>query len=160
MSDPFALKGTPYFEVILMMKNRFDDLAQLIAEFSQLYADYAKKYNLNFNELHFLYYIGRNKTAHPNEISKRWSIPKQTINSMIRKFQQEKILQVTNDPHDGRKKVLSLTASGQQFIAPLLTELTAAELATQAENEAIFTQFLTSFTKIKQDFAKELNQQA
>lgn len=157
MLDTFALKGTFHLEVMMTMKNRFDDLAQIIAEFSQSYADYAKKYDLNFNELHFLYYIGRNKSAHPNEISKRWSIPKQTINSMIRKFQQAAILRVKKDPHDGRKKILTLTTKGQEFITPLLTELTAAEMTVQQTNIAEFDHFLTFFTKLKNDFAAELD---
>lgn len=142
------------------MKNRFDDLAQLIAEFSQIYADYAKNYRLNFNELHFLYYISRNAKAHPNDISKRWSIPKQTINSMIKKFTQAGVITVTNDPHDGRRKILNLTEHGQKYINPLIKDLTAAELATQETSPEDFDYLLKSFTKIKNSLAKKINDQA
>lgn len=155
MLDPFALKVALNDEVTLM-KNRFDDLAQLIAEFSQIYADYAKEYGLNFNELHFLYYIGRNKNAHPNDISQRWSIPKQTINSMIKKFQQADIITVNKDPHDGRKKILTLTATGREFILPLIDDLTAAELTAQEEDPKSFDNLLQTFAQIKQSFAARL----
>lgn len=139
------------------MENRFDDLAQLIADFSQLYADYAKKYNLNFNELHFLYYIARTADAHPNDISKRWSIPKQTINSMIKKFHQADIIEVRKDHRDGRKKILTLTTAGRDYVTPLIDNLTAAELAAQQDNPADFDHLLHAFSQIKKNFAARLN---
>lgn len=139
------------------MKNRFDDLAQLISNFSQLYANYAKNYQLNFNELHFLYYIGRHTDAHPNDISKRWSIPKQTINSMIKKFSQADLIAVTKDPHDGRKKILALTDKGRKEVCPLIKELTAAELAAQQDNLEEFDHFLQVFAQITKNFANKLN---
>lgn len=140
------------------MKNQFDDLAQLIAEFSQIYADYAKTYQLSFNELHFLYYINNhNNHAHANEISKRWSIPKQTINSMINKYKNAGIIEVNNDPDDKRKKILSLTPNGQKFVSNFVDELTSTELAVQKNHLKDFAELLTAFKKIKDDFKVNLN---
>jgi DNA-binding MarR family transcriptional regulator len=140
------------------MKNYFDDLAQLIAEFSQVYARYAQEHRLNFNELHFLYYIyNHDNQAHANEISKRWSIPKQTINSMINKFRDAAVLAVTKDPTDGRKRLLSLTPRGKELVRPLVDELTASELAVQQKHPADFAQLLPAFQKIKDDFRDQLN---
>lgn len=140
------------------MENNFDDLSALIASFNQIYAKFAQKYELNFNELHFLYFIKSHHLATAQMISKHWSIPKQTVNSIRNKFIKKGYLSLLSDQKDHRKRILTLTKLGKQEFAPMFSELSSAELKiTSLLNQNDFAQFIQTFERVKDLLDKELN---
>ncbi|KMK51864.1 MarR family transcriptional regulator [[Actinobacillus] muris] len=112
--------------------NPFDKLATLSAQLSQIYAQWAKQYDLTLNELHFLYHIGRYGQSSPTAIGDKWSLPKQTVTSVCKRLDERGFLQFLSDPQDKRSKLIGLTAKGQYFTQPLIERLTAAECAVAA----------------------------
>lgn len=131
------------------MQNKFDQLALIIANFTKIYAQFAQQKNLSYNELHFFYYLAQHKQATPKDISQTWSIPKQTINSICTKFSKLGYLNIKTDDQDKRKKILSLTSTGKDFIQPVVNQISKAEISVQ-EKFSIkqFDKFLNDFEKL------------
>lgn len=140
------------------MQNKFDQLAQIIANFTKIYAHFAQKNNLSYNELHFLFYLAQTVQAAPSDISQRWSIPKQTINSICNKFSKKGLITIKTNSDDKRKKIISLTTQGSQFIDPLVKKITNAEMSIQQNcQEADFNHFLAFFMQITNDLSHKLD---
>ena len=131
------------------MENKFDQLSQEIATFLNRYARFAKRYGLNLNELRFLYYLAQHGQVAPGEIGNHWSLAKQTVTSLFNKFRRQGLVEATIDPHDARRRLLTLTAAGQDFLKPLLADLAAAETAaSQTVGDANFDQVLTGLAAL------------
>lgn len=140
------------------MKNNFDDLAALIASFNRIYTKFAQKYELNFNELHFLFFIKTHQATTAQMISEHWGLPKQTVNSIRNKFIKKEYLSVMPDQNDHRKKNLTLTKLGKQKFSPMFSELSSAELKiTSLLNQNDFDRFMQMFARVRDLLGKELN---
>lgn len=139
------------------MKNFYDQIAQEIASFTAIYSSFAKKHNLSYNDLHFLYFIATQKQAKAKDISNRWSIPKQTVNSMRHKFIKEDLIAIRRDQTDQRQRILTLTKKGTTFMNPIVEKLNQAETkASKSVDLADFQNFISNFDQIRAALAKNL----
>lgn len=139
------------------MKNFYDQIAQEIASFTAIYSAFAKKHNLSYNDLHFLYYIATEKQAKAKDISNRWSIPKQTVNSMRHKFIKDDLIAIRRDQTDQRQRILTLTKKGRTFMNPIVEKLNQAETkASKSVDLADFQNFVSNFDQIRAALAKNL----
>lgn len=139
------------------MENFYDQIAQEIASFTAIYSSFAKKHDLSYNDLHFLYFIATQKQAKAKDISNRWSIPKQTVNSMRRKFIKEGVIAIRTDQTDQRQRILTLTEKGKAFMDPVIKKLNGAEKgASSSINKKDFANFIAQFEQIRAALAKNL----
>lgn len=140
------------------MENKFDQIATLSAQLSHIYASLASQYGLTLNELHVLYYIGSNGPSSPNEIGKKWVLPKQTITSIGNKLAKKDYLSFSPDPIDKRSKRISLTDSGEKFVRPLIESITQSELKTSREfGEEKFASLLKQLSQLQNLLAHNIN---
>lgn len=141
-----------------MTKNNFDDLATIMAKISHTYADLAKSYNLTLNELHVLYHIDTIGACSPSVISKRWSFPKQTMNSTCSKLIKKDFIVYSQSDTDKRKRVIHLTPAGQDFTQPIVQKINQAERNASKEfGIKNFTNLISNLQKIEQLLDQNIN---
>lgn len=140
------------------MNNKYDQISETIASFIQIYSGFAKKYGLSYNELHCFYYLAQHEYATMSEISKLWSIPKQTLNSFRNKYVKKGYISVIADSKDKRKKVVTLTQEGKDFTLPMIEALTQAEqVASKGLSEKEYANYLAVFNQIIENLISNLN---
>ena len=92
------------------------EYTHLSGEINSLYHEAAVKMGISDSVMNILYVICENGTqCQQSEISRMTGISRQTINSAIRKLQQDDIVTVRQG--QGRNTIVSLTESGQAFAA-------------------------------------------
>ena len=95
-----------------------------------LYSKWAKNHGMTYDALFVLYtiYHGNGK-CRQKEICQEWSMPKQTVSSILKTFDKKGYLNYRQDMADRRGKTIDLTETGLQNAEPILKELERAELA-------------------------------
>ena len=94
------------------------------------YENWAKSHNLSFNSVMTLYSL----MEEPNrctqkEISQKWSIPKQTVNMVLKDFERHGFVTFAPFPDDRRNKLIQLTKEGEIYAAGLIAELHELEIS-------------------------------
>lgn len=99
-------------------------------DINQLYCRWAKEHGMTHHALFTLYAIynapGR---CCSSSISEEWSIPKQTVSSILKVFDQKGYLIQRPDLNDRRNKLLSLTEEGLRYASQVLLPLRRLEMA-------------------------------
>ncbi|WP_297816985.1 MarR family transcriptional regulator [uncultured Lactobacillus sp.] len=140
------------------MNNKYDQISEYIASFTQIYSGFAKKYGLSYNELHCFYYLVQHERATMSEISKLWSIPKQTLNSFRNKYVKKGYISVIADSEDKRKKFITLTQEGKDFTLPIIEKLTQAEkAASKGLSDQEYASYLAVFDQIIENLIANLD---
>ena len=100
-------------------------------DINQLYCRWAKRHGMTHHALFTLYAI-YNDPGHccSSSISEEWSIPKQTVSSILKVFDQKGYLLQLPSPDDRRNKHLALTSQGRRYADQVLLPLRQLELAT------------------------------
>lgn len=93
----------------------------------------AKKMGVNENELALLYAIGDGQLHSQKEVSEQWLIPRTTINTIVKKYQEKGLLTLHNIEGQRREMHLCLTDAGKEYCAELLQPIYAAETAALAK---------------------------
>lgn len=103
-------------------------------ESKHIYDQWAKSQGLSANSLLILYSFysdGEDRTQ--KAISQKWSIPKQTVNTILKKFEQQGYIELLSVPTDKRNKQIRLTPAGQTFTNTIIERLYAKELHVMQE---------------------------
>lgn len=126
---------------------------QMLNQCERIYHLYAKTAGLSDAESQLLYVaheapldLGRPCTQ--KDMCETWAYSKQTVNSAIKKLEQQGLLRLEALPGDGRNKAVVLTAAGEAVVREKilpLTELDRAALATLTDEER--AEFLRLFHK-------------
>lgn len=94
------------------------------------YEDWAKKRGLSFNSVMVLYsLIDEGKAFTQKEIALKWTIPKQTVNMVLKDFEKQGYVTFTMCPTDRRNKLIHLTPSGLSFASKIISELHELEIS-------------------------------
>lgn len=113
------------------------------SETNALYAQWAKRHHMTSHTLYTLYALYESEDGcRPGDICDRWSIPKQTVSSLLKGLLDQGYLNLLPDPADRRGRILTLTPAGRAYarcvVEPLQAlELSALEEMTQAERTAL-----------------------
>ena len=95
----------------------------------QLYCRWAREHGMTHHALFTLYAIYVSpEGCRPSSISEEWSIPKQTVSSILKVFDQKGYLLQLPDPGDRRNKRLALTAEGLRYAGQVLLPLRQMEM--------------------------------
>lgn len=97
---------------------------------NKLYSKWAKERGLTYDSLFVLCAIYSAKgDCCQKEICEEWSMPKQTVNSILKNFEKKGYVCLGTDAKDRRNKTVRLTAEGQRYAAEIVGELDQVEIA-------------------------------
>jgi len=94
-----------------------------------LYAVWAKRYDLNYNELMVLYTLDDYKTCTQKQICDFWAIPKQTVHGILTVFEKNGYISSEINAGNKRERLISFTEKGLAFAQTILQPLYAIEEA-------------------------------
>ena len=92
-----------------------------------VYEEWAKSHGMSANSLLILeaLYDG---ICTQKEISQKWCIPKQTINTILKDLEAQGYLELTAMEQDKRNKQIELTSKGRLFADRIITQVQEKEL--------------------------------
>ena len=92
-----------------------------------VYEEWAKSHGMSANSLLILeaLYDG---ICTQKEISQKWCIPKQTINTILKDLEAQGYLELTAMAQDKRNKQIELTSKGRLFADRIITQVQEKEL--------------------------------
>lgn len=90
---------------------------------NELYAQWAKKHGLTINALLALYVIQNTENCSQQDICRVLQLPKQTIHSILKKFEQADYISQQTNCADQRSKILIFTDKGKEYAGELLSKL-------------------------------------
>lgn len=95
-----------------------------------LYSRWAKERGMTYDSLFVLYaiYYGKGKVCQ-KEICEEWSMPKQTVNSILKNYEKKGYICFQQKESDKRNKTIRVTEKGQQFADKVIRELERTELS-------------------------------
>ena len=111
-------------EKILNERQRYYTLWK---ESNIIYEEWAKSHGMSANSLLILeaLYDG---ICTQKEISQKWCIPKQTINTILKDLEAQGYLELTALEQDKRNKRIELTSKGKLFADRIITQVQEKEL--------------------------------
>ena len=94
-----------------------------------MYEEWAKEHGLSSNSALVLYSLYESKEACTQKsISQKWSIPKQTVNTILKDFIEKGYIELFAAEEDKRNKLLKLTSSGKTYAGKIIEALHEKEL--------------------------------
>ncbi len=97
-------------------------------EISELYSEYAKSVGLTFSSLVVLSILWKEKDCTQSIIMKKSCFPKQTVNTIIKSFIKQGILnELTELKSDKRNKLIKFTDFGKKYADDIMLEIQNAE---------------------------------
>lgn len=91
---------------------------------NELYSRWAKSQGLTYDALFVLYAIQDSQDGCcQKEICEKWSMPKQTVNSILKNFEKEGYLLFTVDENDKRNKIIRFSERGRAYAGEILGRL-------------------------------------
>lgn len=105
-----------------------DTLLGYHREISEFYSEYAKSAGLTYSGFIILGIIWKEKNVNQKSIMKKSCFPKQTVNTIIKGFITQGILELTPDKeNDKRQKIIKLTPNGQKYADKIMLKAQEAE---------------------------------
>lgn len=94
-----------------------------------MYDDRAKEQGLSSSSALILYslYEAKEKCTQKS-ISQMWSIPKQTVNTILKDFSANGYIELSTDKEDKRNKLIMLTPEGKAYAGKIVEALHKREL--------------------------------
>ena len=104
-------------------KEFFYHFGKLLYQIDAIYDEFAKKYKVKANILWILYSLNDGNEHTQKEISENWSIPKTTLNTLIKELEKDKYIELI--PIEGEKRELNikLTLSGKKNADEILNNI-------------------------------------
>ncbi|MDO4381315.1 MAG: MarR family transcriptional regulator [Clostridia bacterium] len=113
-------------------KDMFEQLKRFYSlwkESNSMYEEWAKENGLSSNSVLILYSLyEEGEECTQKTISQKWSIPKQTVNTILKDFTEKGYIELYASCGDKRSKLLKLTQSGRMFAAKVIEALHEKEL--------------------------------
>lgn len=113
--------------------NQLDQIGDICTQMLTDYAQFAKRHNINANELGILYMLWIDGACSQSHIADKCQIAKQTVNTLCQKFIANGLLISEPSEQDKRQKVLHFTDKGRAFAEPIIADLLAQENKAIAE---------------------------
>lgn len=104
------------------------DINCAVIQFRGIYAAWAKRHGISYNEMLVLYTIRDQGFCTQKQICDSYLLPRQTINHVILDMRQRGLLALSPEDCIGREKAFVLTEKGRAYAAPLLASLNAVEI--------------------------------
>ena len=92
-----------------------------------IYEKWAKLHGMSANSL-LIFQSLYDGTCTQKEISQKWCIPKQTINTILKDLEAQGYLKLIAMKQDKRNKQIELTSEGKMFVNMIITQIQEKEL--------------------------------
>lgn len=133
---------------------RFD---RLFTQMDRVYAKYARSQGFNYSSLYVFHEIARSQFCTQKSLCGEMFLPKQTVNSIVRSFQKQGLLELAELPEDRRHRMICLTEKGREYAQRVLTRITQAEMTSIGQfDEQERELFLRLMGRYVQTFSREL----
>ena len=113
-------------------KEKFEQLQRFYAlwkEENAMYDDWAREQGLSSNSALILYSLYEAKeNCTQKSISQMWSIPKQTVNTILKEFSADGYIELLTDKEGKRNKLIILTPKGNAYAGKIVEALHKREL--------------------------------
>ena len=113
-------------------KEKFEQLQRFYAlwrEENAMYDEWAREQGLSSNSALILYSLYEAKeNCTQKSISQMWSIPKQTVNTILKEFSANGYIELVTDKEDKRNKLVILTPEGNAYAGKIVEALHKREL--------------------------------
>lgn len=107
-----------------ILEHQLKELYSLWNGINGLYTKWAQKRGMSYYSVFVLYAIYNSEgKCCPKRICDEWSMPKQTVSSILKNFESEGYIFLVTDEDDRRNKKIILTEKGNRFAGGLLDEL-------------------------------------
>lgn len=114
-----------------MEKHLTDPLAvfnQVYKEMDEIYHLYAKQHRISDTALWLMYSLYQSETAYTQrEFCSDWHYPPQTINSALKNFEKQGIIELQSIPDNQKNKLIVLTQKGKDWAENIISPLILAE---------------------------------
>ncbi|MEG0416028.1 MAG: MarR family winged helix-turn-helix transcriptional regulator [Erysipelothrix sp.] len=138
------------------IKKNIHALATNLEKIDQAYSDYARNVNFTYTELQIINLINDIPGCTQKMICDASLLPKQTVNNILKKLIENKIVNLDNSTH--KNKTISFTEIGQAYANKLLTPIREAEVkamsSLSSEERDTLEKLLTKYTE---SFASYIN---
>jgi len=109
-------------------REQLEALNRLYREVDAIYHDAAVSLGLSDSVFYILYALfDEDQSLTQNDLCKKWSLPKQTVNSAIRNLVREGHIRLENLPGTHNRKAICLTETGQQLVRDKILPIYTAE---------------------------------
>lgn len=89
---------------------------QLWCDATQLYEKWSKQRGITYNTvLAFCTLLSNQEHCTQKMICEQWSLPKQTVNTILKDFEKKGYVSFAYMPSDKRNKLISLTDNGREY---------------------------------------------
>ena len=95
--------------------------------FGNVYDDYVKRFDFNYNELACFYSLYVFGECTQKQICNEWALPKQTVNTLCKSFITQGLIKIVPHTGDKREKLMTLTDKGQEIAKPMIEPLLEIE---------------------------------
>ncbi len=113
-------------ESMMIQLQRFYSLWK---EENAMYDEWAKEHGLSPNSALVLYALYESKeVCTQKNISQKWSIPKQTVNTILKDFIEKGYVELFTLENDKRNKALGLTPNGRIYAGKIIDALHKREM--------------------------------
>ncbi len=109
---------------------RMDTISGLYLSWAQgtaLYGRYAEKRGITYSELMVLYVLEGSGALTQREVALQGELTKQTVNQVVRRFREARLLVLGPDGADRRRKVITFTEAGRRYAEDIIGPLHAME---------------------------------
>ncbi|MBC5690303.1 MarR family transcriptional regulator [Mediterraneibacter sp. NSJ-55] len=103
---------------------------ELWRETNALYENWARKHSLSYYELLVILSLSEKDVVHTQKnICRRWQLPKQTVNSILKNFIERSWVVLISSEEDKRNKIIVPTKKGKSVITKTSAQLALDEKA-------------------------------
>lgn len=113
-----------------------NELSQIMQEYNEqwqrcaaLYKQWAEGMGITYHELLALMTLAETEVCTPKTIAEQWTLPKQTVHSVLRSFIKKGWIEMTGLEGDGRGRRILFTADGHAALARIIGALDRREKA-------------------------------
>lgn len=99
-----------------------------------MYEEWSKEQGLSMNGYLILYsFYDEEDAPTQKSISQKWMIPKQTVNTILKDYMNQGLIEAVSMPEDKRNKILKLTESGKAYADKIIGKLQEKEFFVMQE---------------------------
>lgn len=130
-------------------------LAIAMSNIDSAYFESTKEQDVKESEIYLMYALDDGKPHSQREIVQEWLISKTTLNTIVKQWEREGLLELTAIPGKRRERSISLTEAGRQRATQTLDYLYRAE---ERAMEQTFARYSPDFLEAVEFFGEALKQ--
>lgn len=143
----------------MIHKDQIKALGHFFGQTIMLYSDFAKQEGISYNKSAILISIFDYEEVTQRKICAEWGLPKQTVSTLCKSFEQDGFIAYKATSNDNREKYLVMTEKRRTEFQSLMNKLNAVEsYAFQKMGKEQVELMLNGMKQFSQAFAEGLKE--